>query len=101
MFKNKNKNLTAVIKKKLEKTFHSKSYFTRFRGLISTILRKIVGLLLPSTAEILDLSTLPALNDFFQDYDFARIIKLPKNHFKLISLIFLRITRMKQFLEFL
>lgn len=68
MFKNKNKNLTTVIKK-LEKTFHSKSYFTRFRGLISIILRKIVGLLLPSPTEILDLPTLPVPNDFFQDYD--------------------------------
>ena len=55
---------------------------------------KLVGLLLPSTALILDfavsLSTLPALalNDIWQDYDFVMTImgdfstteKLPKNH---------------------
>ena len=56
------------------------------------------------------MSTLPALNDFLQDYDFVMMIikgdfnttkNLPKNHFKLKSLIFLRTTGMKQFKEFL
>ena len=55
------------------------------------------------------LSTLPALNDFLQNYDYGMIImgdfstteKWPKNHFMLMSLIFLRITKMKQLTKFL
>ena len=93
--------------------FHSKCYFIGFRRLISNLLWKIVGLFLHSMAEILDftvsLSTLPALNDFSQYYDFVMIIKrdfnttkkLSKNYFKLISLIFLRMTKMKEFMKFL
>lgn len=60
----------------------------------------IVCLLLPSSVEI------STLNDFLQTYDFVVIImgdfstikKLPKNHFMLISLVFLRITTMEQFM---
>ena len=101
------KNL--VIALKTLKAFHSKFYSTRLRRLISNILQKIAELFLPSAADILDFivsfCTLSALNDFLQDYDFVMIImgdfsateKLSKNHFMLISLIFLRITRMKQF----
>ena len=60
---------------------------------MSNILRKIVGLFLSSAADISDflvtLSTLPAINDFLQDYDFVMIVmgdfsttkKLPNNHF--------------------
>ena len=60
--------------KKYQKTFHSKSYFTRFCRLISNILWKIVGLFLPSPVEISNF-TVPALNDLLQDYDFVMIIK--------------------------
>ena len=60
----------------------------------------IVCLLLPSSVEI------STLNNFLQTYDFVVIImgdfstikKLPKNHFMLISLVFLRITTMEQFM---
>ena len=60
----------------------------------------IVCLLLPSSVEI------STLNNFLQTYDFVVIImgdfstikKLPKNHFMLISLVFLRITSMEQFM---
>ena len=101
----KSKNLAMALKNWKKKTFHSMSYFTQLRRLISNILWKTVGLFLPSTTEILDfivsLSTLPVLNDFLQEYDFVMIIlgdfsttkKIPKNHFKLVSLIFRRITR--------
>ena len=55
--------------------------------------KKIIHLLLPSAAEILDfiasLSALSEFNDFLQDYDFVMIImgdftllkNLPNNHF--------------------
>ena len=54
------------------------------------------------------LSTLSAVNNFFENYDFVMIImgnlstteKLLKDNFMLISLIFLRITSMKQFTKF-
>lgn len=60
----------------------------------------IVCLLLPSSVEI------STLNNFLQTYDFVVIImgdfstieKLPKNHFMLTSLVFLRITTMEQFM---
>ena len=55
------------------------------------------------------LSTLPALNDLLQEYyfvmtimgDFSTTEKLQNNHFMTMSLIFLRITKMKQLIKFL
>ena len=67
---------------KIEKTFHSMSYFTQLCRLISNILWKTVDLFclldfivclstLLFIYFIVCLSTLPMLNDFLKEYDFV------------------------------
>ena len=94
----------------MKKTFYRKSYFTRLCRLISSILWKIIILFLPSTAEFFDFIVFLSASQqrlkelwFCDDSkgDFSTTKKLPKNYFILMSLIFLKMKRMKKYTEFL
>ena len=101
------KNLAKALEK-MKNSFHRKSYFTKLFRLLPNILWKIVTFSSRNFRFHFTLRTLYVL----QKHALLTIImegfgkwiivgKLPKNHFMLISLEFLRITRMKQFMEFL
>ena len=88
----------------------SPSSLESINKLISHILRQIVGLYLPSTAEILVslfLPTLSALNNFLHNYDFVIIMMEDSSttkelHFTMISKAYALITsnNIKQFINF-